>query len=319
MRLVFAGTPDPACRSLERLVASRHSVVAVITRPDARRGRGRALSSSPVADLATDLGIPVMRPTTLREPSLVDDLAALEPDCCPVVAYGGLVPPGLLALPRHGWVNLHFSLLPSWRGAAPVQHAILHGDDVTGASTFRLTEGLDTGPVYGTVTESIGPDDASGDLLNRLAVAGAELLVRTLDGIEDGSLSPVEQSADGVSLAPKLTVDDARVRWFEPALAVDRRIRACSPEPGAWTERAGERLGVRQVRLVTPAGPADPLWNTSEPLAAGTVRVTKRAVFVGTGSVPVQLEQVQPAGKNVMAAADWARGARLVDGETLGG
>jgi methionyl-tRNA formyltransferase len=319
MRLVFVGTPDPACRSLERLVASRHSVVAVITRPDARRGRGRALSSSPVADLAGDLGIPVLRPTTLREPSLVDDLAALEPDCCPVVAYGGLVPPSLLELPRHGWVNLHFSLLPSWRGAAPVQHAILHGDDVTGASTFRLTEGLDTGPVYGTVTESISPDDVSGELLNRLAVAGAELLVRTMDGIEDGSLRPIEQSVEGVSLAPKLTVDDARVRWHEPALAVDRRIRACSPEPGAWTERAGERLGVRQVRLVSPPGPADALWNTSEPLTAGTVRVTKRAVFVGTGSVPVQLEQVQPSGKNVMAAADWARGARLVDGETLGG
>jgi methionyl-tRNA formyltransferase len=319
MRLVFAGTPAPACPSLERLVESRHSVVAVITRPDAPRGRGRSLTPSPVADLAAALDIPVLRPPTLRDPALLSDLASLDPDCCPVVAYGGLVPPPLLDLPRHGWVNLHFSLLPAWRGAAPVQHAILHGDDVTGATTFRLTEGLDTGPVFGTVTEPIGAADTSGELLGRLAAAGAELLTRTLDGIEDGALSPVSQSEDGVSHAPKLTVDDARVRWHEPALAVDRRIRACTPEPGAWTERAGQRLGVRSVRSTASSSPAAPGAEDAPALAAGVVRVTKRAVLVGTGSVPVELVSVQPAGKNVMPASDWARGARLVDGETLGG
>ncbi len=300
-------------------MGSRHSVVAVITRPDARRGRGRTLSASPVAQLAADLDIPVLRPATLRESSVAADLAALRPDCCPVVAYGGLVPPDLLDLPPHGWVNLHFSLLPSWRGAAPVQHAILHGDDVTGASTFRLDEGLDTGPVYGTVTTSIGADDTSGVLLDRLADAGAELLVRTMDGIEDGSLRPAEQSPDGISVAPKLTVDDARLRWEEPALAVDRRIRACSPEPGAWTERAGHRLGVHHVRIRPPADPTGPEPDGSQWLAPGVVRVTKQAVLVGTGSLPVELLRVQPAGKSVMAAADWARGARLCDGETLGG
>ncbi|MGB2838841.1 MAG: methionyl-tRNA formyltransferase [Actinomycetes bacterium] len=311
MRLVFAGTPEVACVSLDRVQASRHTVVAVLTRPDARSGRGRALTPSPVAARADELGIPVLRPTSLGDPTVHEALTALAPDCCPVVAYGGLVPPSLLGLPKHGWVNLHFSLLPSWRGAAPVQHAILHGDDVTGATTFQLTDGLDTGPVFGSVTEGIGADDTSGELLDRLAHTGAELLVRTLDGIEDGELRPVDQSTDGISLAPKLTSGDARVRWSDPALAVDRRIRACTPNPGAWTVRAGERLGVIGVTF----GSAGPPRGEEEGLDPGVVRVTKRAVHVGTGSVPVELDRVRPAGGKVMAAADWARGARLVDGE----
>jgi methionyl-tRNA formyltransferase len=195
-----------------------------------------------------------------------------------------------------------------------VQNAILHGDEVTGVSTFRLTAGLDTGPVFGTVTESVGSTDTSGELLKRLATAGAELLVRTLDGIEEGQLQPVEQSPDGVSLAPKVTVDDARVRWSDPAMAVDRRVRACTPDPGAWTRHAGSRLGL--LPLGVPSA-ARAIPDEGPDLSPGVVRVTKRAVFVGTGSAPVQLGQVRPAGKKLMEAADWARGVRLTDGERL--
>ena len=313
MRLVFAGTPEVACVALDRLVGSQHTVVGVITRPDAPRGRGRTLTRSPVAERAAELDIPVLQPTSLTDDSVLEELRALAPDCCPVVAYGGLVPAHLLDLPPHGWVNLHFSLLPMWRGAAPVQHAVLHGDEVTGASTFRLDEGLDTGPVYGTVTETIAPTDTSGELLGRLATAGAELLVRTLDGIQDGDLRAIVQSTDGVSFAPKLTGDDARVRWTEPALAVDRRIRACTPAPGAWTEWSGQRIGLLPLAGRLTADLAD----GSPQLEPGVVHVRKHAVLVGTGSSPVQLGQVRPQGKKVMAAADWARGARLVDGERL--
>lgn len=310
MRLVFAGTPEVACTALDRLLSSRHTVVAVITRPDAQQGRGRSIEMSPVAARATELGIPVLKPTSLADPSVESDLRSLAPDCCPVVAYGGLVPQQLLDLPRHGWVNLHFSLLPAWRGAAPVQQAILHGDEVTGASTFQISSGLDTGPVFGVVAESIRPDDTSGELLDRLATGGADLLAHTLDGIEDGVLRPVEQSPDGASRAPKITVDDARVRWSEPALAVDRRIRACTPEPGAWTEHDGRRLGLLPLRQQSSDGRPE----GAPDLPPGTVSVTKRAVFVGTGSHPVQLAGVRPAGKKTMDAADWARGVRLSDG-----
>lgn len=268
------------------------------------------MSPSPVASRAAELGIEVLRPESLNDDGLRDAVASLAPDCCPVVAYGGLVPPWLLEVPRYGWVNLHFSLLPAWRGAAPVQHAILHGDDVTGATTFQLTEGLDTGPVFGSVTQTVGPRDTAGALLDRLADVGADLLVQTLDGIETGELLAAQQPTDGVSMAPKLTPADARIRWTDPALAIDRRVRACTPEPGAWTRWSGARLGVLGVL----AGSGD-AGGGGAGLAAGVLRVTKRAVFVGTGSVPIELAQVRPAGGKVMGAADWARGARVPDGE----
>ncbi|MDQ1615198.1 MAG: methionyl-tRNA formyltransferase, partial [Actinomycetota bacterium] len=191
MRVVFAGTPEAAVPSLDALLGSSHDLVAVLTRPDARVGRGRRPAESPVAARAQAAGVPVLKHARLRDPAVGDELRALEPDCVPVVAYGALVPPALLDLPAHGWVNLHFSLLPAWRGAAPVQHAVLHGDDVTGATTFRLDEGLDTGPVYGVLTEPVRPTDTSGELLDRLARAGAGLLVATLDGIERGELPAV--------------------------------------------------------------------------------------------------------------------------------
>ena len=237
MRLVFAGTPEVAVPALDALLASAHEVVAVLTRPDAPAGRGRRIERSAVAARADGAGIEVLTPRRLSDPDFLERLRDIAPDAAPVVAYGALVPPAALVIPRHGWVNLHFSLLPAWRGAAPVQHAILHGDEVTGATTFLLEEGLDTGPVLGTLTEEIRPDDTSGALLGRLATSGAGLLVATLDGLEAGTVAARPQPTEGVSLAPKLSVDDARVDWSAPALAVDRRVRACTPAPGAWTPR----------------------------------------------------------------------------------
>lgn len=268
-----------------------------------------------MARWADERGLPVLQPRRVSEPEFLEALAELEPDCCPIVAYGGLIPPVALTVPAHGWVNLHFSVLPAWRGAAPVQRAVIAGDEVTGASTFQLEAGLDTGPVYGYLTERIKPTDTAGDLLERLAVAGAGLLVATLDGIESGTLQPRPQPVDGVSLAPKLTPDEARVGWNLPAHVVDRRIRGCTPAPGAWTTWRGERLKLGPVRPIAPDAPDAPA------LGPGEVRVERvsggQRVLVGTASGPVELGQVQPPGKARMAAADWARGARLEPGETF--
>lgn len=296
---MFAGTPVPALPSLRALLESRHEVLAVVTRPDAPAGRGRRETRSPVATLADKHGLPVLQPATPRDAVFQETLNDLAPDCCPVVAYGALIPPPVLAIPRHGWVNLHFSLLPAWRGAAPVQHAILHGDEITGATTFLLEEGLDTGPVLGVVTEEIGPYDTSGDLLGRLAVSGAALLVATLDGIEDGELAAVPQPDDGVSFAPKLTPDDVRVDWTKPAVHVDRLVRAATPAPGAWTTFEGRRVKLGPVRI------AD-----AEPLPPGVLRDG----LVGTATKPVRLGDVQPEGKRAMPAADWLNGLRVREG-----
>jgi len=277
-------------------------VIAVLTRPDARTGRGRVLEPSPVRRLAEEHGIEVLTPERPRDPEFLARLAELAPDVCPVVAYGGLIPQAALDIPRHGWVNLHFSLLPAWRGAAPVQRAILAGDEITGACTFRLEAGLDTGPLYGSITTEISRTDTSGDLLARLAVDGARLLVATLDGIEEGRLVPVEQETSGISLAPKLSVEDARIDWKSPALHIDRQVRACTPAPGAWTTLAGERV---KIFPLTPIpGVVD--------LAPGALQVDKRGLQVGTGSGHIiRLGDVQPQGKKRMAAADWVRGLRL--------
>ncbi|HKT05167.1 MAG TPA: methionyl-tRNA formyltransferase, partial [Rugosimonospora sp.] len=286
MRLVFAGTPDVALPALAAIAASRHELVAVVTRPDAPSGRGRQLSRSPVGAWADGQGIEVLTPQRPREPEFQARLAELAPDCVPVVAYGALVPPAALAIPKHGWVNLHFSLLPAWRGAAPVQHAVLHGDEITGASVFALEAGLDTGPVYGTLSEPVRPTDTAGDLLARLSGSGARLLVDVLDGIGAGTLVAVPQPAEGVSLAPKITVEDAEVRWAEPAFAVDRRVRACTPAPGAWSTFRAERVKLGPVGPSRPAGSAV----TGAPaLAPGEILVERSRVLAGTGTVPVVL------------------------------
>ncbi len=307
MRVVFAGTPEVAVPALEAVSSSRHELVGVVTRPDAPAGRGRRLVASPVAQRAEELGVPVLKPRHPRDADFQDALRALRPDCCPVVAYGALLPRSALDIPAHGWVNLHFSVLPAWRGAAPVQHAIWAGDEVTGATTFRIVEALDAGPTFGLMTQTVRPDDTAGALLERLAEGGAGLLVQTLDGIEDGTLEAREQPGDGVSLAPKITVEDARVDWSEAAIAVDRRVRACTPAPGAWSTFRGERIKLGPVR---PVG--------RERLEPGTLEVTKQAVFVGTGSGPVQLGRVKAHGRKEMDAADWARGARLESGASFG-
>ena len=305
LRLVFAGTPAVTLPALDAIAASRHELLAVVTRPDAPAGRGRHLVRSPAGAWADERGVEVLTPAKPREPEFQERLRALAPDCVPVVAYGALVPPSALEIPAHGWINLHFSLLPAWRGAAPVQHSVLHGDEVTGASVFELEAGLDTGPVFGTLTEEIRPADTSGDLLERLAVSGAGLLVAVLDAIEAGTARAHPQPADGVTFAPKVTVEDARVRWSDPSFAVDRRIRACTPAPGAWTTFRDER-----VKL----GPVKPIANGPE-LAPHEIKVERTQVLVGTATTAVALGEVRAAGKKAMPATDWARGLRIQPGE----
>jgi len=305
VRLVFAGTPGVAVPTLRALLdAPQHDVVAVVSRPDRPAGRGRHVAESPVKAAALAAGVEVLQPERARDPDFLDRLRTLAPDCCPVVAYGGLLPPAALEIPAHGWVNLHFSLLPHWRGAAPVQHAILAGDDVTGASTFRIEEGLDTGPVYGVVTTEIDPRETAGELLARLAETGAGLMLATIDGIADGSLVPRPQPDDGASYAGKIEVDDARIDWSAPALRIDRVVRACTPAPGAWTTFRDRRVKLGPVRHRSESG-----------LAPGEIRAERNIVVVGSGSNDVELTEVRPEGRGPMTAADWARGLRLQPGD----
>ena len=297
MRVVFAGTPQTAVPSLEALVASRHDVVAVVTRPPARAGRGRTVVDSPVAEAAAAHGIEVLTPATPSDPDFLDRLRELAPDCCPIVAYGALIRREALDIPEYGWINLHFSVLPAWRGAAPVQRSIMAGDEVTGASVFSLTEGLDEGPVLGILTERIREDDTAGTLLERLADAGAGLLVDALDHIEGGDIAAHPQPEDNISHAPKLTTEDARIDWDRPAFAVDRHVRGCTPAPGAWTQ-----LGDLRVKI-------EPFTTTEDDtLAPGQVVFGKREVRVGTSTTDVLLGTVRPHGRKPMAAPDWGRG-----------
>jgi methionyl-tRNA formyltransferase len=308
VRIVFGGTPDVAIPSLDSLVDSRHELVAVATRPDAPSGRGKRLTASPVAQHAAKLGIEVLKPQRPRDEGFVSRLTEIAPDCCPVVAYGALLPQAVLDIPRHGWINLHFSLLPAWRGAAPVQHAILAGDQITGATTFRIVLALDAGPIFATVTEPIRPDDTAGDLLHRLSLSGARLLVHTLDGIEDGTLTPTPQPETDaqVSYASKITVEDARIDWTQPAEVVDRLVRACAPAPGAWTTFRGERFKINSARICDAV------------LPPGRLEISKRSMRVGTASQALELDEVQAQGKRPMAAADWARGVTFEPEPRLG-
>jgi methionyl-tRNA formyltransferase len=299
MRVLFAGTPQVAVASLDQLVNDGFDVVAVLTREDAPVGRKRVLTPSPVAARAAELGIELIHANRIDE-TTQQRIAALEADIAAIVAYGGLVPEKALGIPRLGWVNLHFSLLPAWRGAAPVQHSIMAGDDITGAVTFQLEKGLDTGPVFGTLTEAIDPADTAGDLLGRLAVSGSVLLSQTLSGLDSGAVVGVPQRGES-SYAHKLTLVDGKIDWSAPALAIRRRINGTTPEPGAWTELDGQRF---KIGPVSPAADVDSL-------TPGQVQITggkQPRVVVGTGSHGVELALVQPPGKKMMNAADWARG-----------
>lgn len=299
MRVLFAGTPQVAVASLDQLVKDGFDVVAVLTREDAPVGRKRVLTPSPVAARAAELGIEVIHANRIDE-ATQERLAALDLDIAAIVAYGGLVPEKALAIPRLGWINLHFSLLPAWRGAAPVQHSIMAGDDITGAVTFQLEKGLDTGPVFGTLTETIDAADTSGELLGRLAISGAVLLSQTLSGLETGKLVGIAQQGD-TTYAHKLTLVDGEVDWSLPALVIRRRINGTTPDPGSWTLLDGQRF--KLGTLVPCAEVTD--------LAPGEVRIEagkKPRVLVGTGSHAVELGLVQPPGKKMMNAADWARG-----------
>ena len=302
MRVLFAGTPAVAVPSLNALVEAGFDVVAALTRPDAPIGRKRVLTPSPVAARAAELGIDVIRASRV-DAEATARIAEAAPDVAAIVAYGGLVPPAALGIPRHGWVNLHFSLLPAWRGAAPVQRAVMAGDDITGAVTFQLEEGLDTGPVFGTLTETVGQEDTAGELLERLSRSGAVLLAQTLSAIQAGKASAVPQSGD-VSLAPKLTLEDGRLNWTHPALAISRQARGVTPEPGAWTILGGQRVKLEPVRLRSDV----------DGLAPGAVSLHGKSVLVGTGSHAVELTRIQPAGKKMMSAADWARGLASLEG-----
>ena len=311
MRIVFAGTPETAVPSLKALIDSDgHEIAAVITRPDAPKGRGRTLHRSPVGEVADAAGIEVLTPTSGRDPELASALRELDVEAAAVVAFGNILPQDVLDIPRHGWVNLHFSLLPAWRGASPVNAAIAAGDEITGASTFRLEAAMDTGPVYGTITETIGAQDTAGALLERLAESGAGLLVATLNGIESGELVAVEQPSDGVSYSGKISSADARIRWDLPAFAVDRHIRSITPVPGAWTELDGQRFKIGAVTL--PGG--DSLPEQAAGLTAGELNWTKKSLFVGTASGPIVIDRLQPPGKKLMNAMDWVRGSHIEPG-----
>ncbi len=300
MRLVFAGTPTVAAQTLLSLLDdSDHEVVAVLTRPDAPQGRSSQPVPSPVAQLASERGIEVLKPVRASAPDLAARLADLAPDCCPVVAYGGLIPQKLLDLPRYGWVNVHYSLLPRWRGAAPVQHAIAAGDTVTGVTVFQLVAELDAGDVLSQREFPLSAEATSGEVLAALQPLGAQALLEVLAEIESGRAQPQPQPADGVTVAPKLSVAAARLDWTRPAVDLDRQVRANNPSPIAWTQFDGQRCRILACRVCDVTD-----------LDCGELRAEKRRLLVGTGAGSLELLSVQPAGKKALAGADWGRGLR---------
>ena len=296
LRIVFAGTPAAAVPSLRALAATSHEVVAAVTREDAPLGRKRVLTPTPVAVAAEELGIPVLKADRIGP--LAARLEALRPDLGVVVAYGGLIREPLLSAPRLGWINLHFSLLPRWRGAAPVQRALIAGDRETGAAVFQLVPELDAGPVFGTITRPIGRNETAGHLLEVLAESGAALLTDVVDALDAGTATATEQVGE-VTLAPKLELADGRLDWARPAAELDARIRGTTPEPGAFALLPGdERLKVLDAAIA----------HDDAALPPGEFDLRGGRLLVGTGTEPLHLVTVHPAGKRAMPAADWWRG-----------
>ncbi len=298
MKILFAGTPAAAIPTLDSLSRSLENVVGVLTRPPARQGRKSMLVPSEVSKRASDLGISLVE--TSKPSDAVDELSSFSPDLGVVVAYGALLKPDVLALPKHGWINLHFSALPRWRGAAPVQHTIWNRDEFAATSVFQLEEGLDTGPVYSTWKVPLAGDETSGDLLERLAVLGARQVLEVVDLIAKG-VTPTPQSDEGVTYAGRISREDAFIDFQGTAEAVSAHIRAVSPTPGAWTLFQGKPLKLGPVRIA------------SEPFtgAPGTIGASKKDVVVACVGGAVRLGEVAPAGKRMMNAADWWRGTRL--------
>jgi len=313
LAVVYAGTPEFAVPALEAIVAAGHRVAAVYTQPDRPAGRGRALAASPVKRRALELGLALRQPATLADPAEIAALRALAPDVVAVAAYGLLLPPAALAVPRLGCLNIHASLLPRWRGAAPIQRALLAGDAETGVSIMRMEAGLDTGPVYATERLPIGPRDTAGELGARLAALGARALVDTLAALEHGAPAAVPQPAEGVSYARKLDKREAPLDWTQPAAALERQVRAFVPWPVAETRWRGAPLRVHAALAVAGAAGAAP----------GTVVAADAAgLEVATGDGRLRLTQVQVAGRRVVAAAEFARGEARhgpLLGERLGG
>lgn len=302
--IIFAGSPAAAVPSLQALAESRHDVAAVLTREDSPQGRRRELTPTAVAASATQLGLPIIRANRLAG-AATEAVTALRPDLGVIVAYGGFVREPLLTVPRLGWINLHFSLLPRWRGAAPVQRAIIAGDEVSGASVFQLVPELDAGDVFGQFTQAIGAHETAGHLLESLSVGGAELLLRVVNSLADGVARAEPQFGD-VTLAPKLDLPDARLDFAQHASTVLNRLRGVTPEPGAFTRVDEVRVKVLEAVIVR-----------DEPrLAAGLLELRDGRILVGTSSDPIELVSVQPAGKKPMKAADWWRG-RPADAGTL--
>lgn len=296
LRLVFAGSPAAAVPSLTTLAESAHEIVGVITREDSPQGRRGVLTPTPVAIEAESRGIRVIRANRLAG-AATDVVTEMQPDLGVIVAYGGLVREPLLSTPRLGWINLHFSILPRWRGAAPVQRAIIAGDEITGATVFQLVPELDAGDVFGRMTEPVGAHQTAGNLLGSLAESGAELLVRVVNALADGSARAEPQVGD-VTLAPKLTLDDGRIDWTASAQAVHDLIRGVTPEPGAFTTVDGLRLKILEAHIARDV-PRVP---------AGEFVWEGKRVLVGTASEPIELVTVHPAGRKAMDAASWWRG-----------
>ena len=296
LRLVFAGSPSAAAPSLSTLAASRHEVAAVVTREDSPQGRRGILTPTPVATLADELGIETIKANRLAGDA-TERITAVQPDLGVIVAYGGLVREPLLSAPRLGWINLHFSLLPRWRGAAPVQRSIIAGDDLTGATVFQLVPELDAGAVFGQFTQPVGSHETAGHLLDSLALSGAELLARVVDAIADGDAVAVPQQGD-VTLAPKLTLEDGRLDFTRPAHDVVNLVRGVTPEPGAFTTLDGARLKIIDAAIARDA----------PRLAPGHLERQGKLILVGTASDPVRLITVHPAGRKAMDAGDWWRG-----------
>jgi len=296
MKLVFAGTPEVAVPSLIALAGTNHEIVTVITRADAPLGRKRTLTPSPIAQVADERGYPVLK-TNRLDAEATETLRALQPDLGVIVAYGGIVREPLLSVPRLGWINLHFSILPRWRGASPVQRAVIAGDDLIGAAVFQLVPELDAGAVFGSFAQPLGEHSTSGILLDELSRSGADLLLRVVAELAAGTALAVPQTG-AVTLAPKLGRDDARIDFIQPAASVYNRIRGVTPEPGAFTTVNGAVLKLLEVAP-----------SVDEPnLPAGTILQREKTVLVGTQTEPLVLLRVQPAGKTAMTANDWWRG-----------